>query len=98
MSESKKLRLVHPAAEDQPALYQLAPRLATLEGKTIGLIDNRKRHADVFLEHLQSLMREKYGVADFRYYTKVGASVATPADIMDGMVADCDAVIHAVAD
>ena len=98
MAQSGKLRLVHPGAEDQPMMYQLAPRLATLDGKTIGLIDNRKRHSDVFLSELQNLMRDKYGVAEFRYYTKIGASVATPEDIMDGMVSECDAVIHAVAD
>lgn len=93
-----KLRLVHPAAEDQPELFQLAPRLASLDGKTIGLIDNRKRHSDVFLARLQKLMQEQYGVADFRYYTKDGASIATPEDVMNEMTENCDAVIHAVAD
>ena len=93
-----KLRLVHPASEDQPTMFQMAPRLASLVGKTIGLIDNRKRHSDVFLARLQELMKERYGVAGFEYYTKDGASVATPEDVMAGLVAKCDAVIHAVAD
>jgi len=79
-------------------MFQLAPRLASLGGKTIGLIDNRKRHSDVFLARLQELMKERYGVAGFKYYTKDGASVATPEDVMAGLVAKCDAVIHAVAD
>ena len=43
-------------------------------------------------------MKERYGVASFEYYTKDGASVATPEDVMAGLVAKCDAVIHAVAD
>jgi hypothetical protein len=93
-----QLRLVHPAAEDQPAMYQLAPRLASLDGKRIGLIDNRKRHSDVFLARLQELMTERYGVIGFQCYTKDGASVATPEDVMADMTANCDAVIHAVAD
>ena len=93
-----RVRLVHPAAEDQPVQYQLAPRLATLQGATIGLIDNRKRHSDVFLARLQELLRERYGVAGFQYYTKDGASVPTPADVMADMTQNCDAVIHAVAD
>jgi len=79
-------------------MYQLAPRLASLDGMTIGLIDNRKRHSDVFLARLQELMKERYGVAGFEYYTKVGACVATPEDVMADLVANCDAVIHAVAD
>ena len=72
----------------------MAPRLATLESKTIGLIDNRKRYSDVSLDHLQTLMRVKYGVADFRYYLKC---VATPEEIMDSIIADCDAETLAVA-
>jgi len=93
-----QLRLIHPATEDQPVMHQLAARLDSLEGKRIGLIDNRKRHSDVFLARLQELFVEKYNVAGFEYYTKIGASVATPPEIMDEMVAKCDAVIHAVAD
>ena len=94
----RRLTLVHPAAEDQPVSYQLAPRLATLEGARIGLIDNRKRHSDVFLARLQELLRDRYGVAGFEYYTKVGASVPTPDAVMADMTRNCDAVIHAVAD
>ena len=93
-----RLSLVHPAAEDQPVQYQLAPRLASLKGVKIGLIDNRKRHSDVFLARLQKLLTERYGVAGFQYYTKDGASVATPEDVLADMTQNCDAVIHAVAD
>lgn len=99
MSQSLgQLRLVHPGAEDQHVMHQLAPRLASLQGMRIGLIDNRKRHSDVFLARLQELMVERYGVAGFEYYTKDGASVATPVDVMADLVSKCDAVIHAVAD
>jgi hypothetical protein len=94
----RRLRLVHPGAEDQPVQYQPAPRLATLQGVRIGLIDNRKRHSDVFLRRLQELLIERYGVADFQYYTKEGASVHTPEDVMADMTRNCDAVVHAVAD
>jgi hypothetical protein len=98
INRSEKLRLVNPAAEDQPVMHQLAARLNTLKGKRIGLIDNRKRHSDVFLARLQELLIDKYKVSGFEYYTKVGASVATPAEVMDDIVSKCDAVIHAVAD
>ena len=77
--------LVHPGAEDVPVSYSLAPRLESLEGARIGLLDNRKRHSDVFLEKLQELLRDRYGVADFQYYLKDGASVATPPEILADM-------------
>ena len=92
------VNLVHPGAEDVPETFALARRLKTLEGARIGLLDNRKRHSDVFLAKLQELLRERYGVADFQYYLKDGASVATPPDVLADMAKNCDAIIHAVAD
>jgi hypothetical protein len=97
-TDERYVTLVHPGAEDVPVSYSLAPRLASLQGARIGLIDNRKRHSDVFLTRLQELLRERYGVADFQYYTKDGASVATPPAVLADMARNCDAVIHAVAD
>ncbi len=97
-NDGHMVTLVHPAAEDVPVTYALAPRLESLEGKRIGLLDNRKRHSDVFLVKLQELLRDKYGVAEFEYYLKDGASVATPPDVLADMATCCDAIIHAVAD
>jgi hypothetical protein len=65
-----------------------------LRGARIGLIDNRKRHSDVFLGRLQELLSERYGVAGFQYYTKQGASVPTPDDIMVDLTQNCDAVMR----
>ncbi len=59
MSQTKNSACPSGGGRPEWTLYQLAPRLATLESKTIGLIDNRKRHSDVFLDHLQTLMRDK---------------------------------------
>ena len=99
MTDTKKIvTLVHPGAEDVPDTFDLAPRLTTLDGVRIGLIDNRKRHSDVFLAKLQELLRERYGVAGFQYYLKDGASVATPPDVLADMAKNCDGIIHAIAD
>ena len=65
-SDVRYLTLVHPGAEDVPVSYNLAPRLASLSGARIGLIDNRKRHSDVFLARLQEVMSERYGVESSR--------------------------------
>jgi hypothetical protein len=97
-TKERFITLVHPGAEDVPVSYALAPRMVSLEGARIGLIDNRKRHSDVFLARLQELLRERYGVAGFQYYTKDGASIATPPEVLADMAKNCDAVIHAVAD
>ena len=97
-NDGHMVTLVHPAAEDVPVIHALAPRLESLKGTRIGLLDNRKRHSDVFLSKLQELLREKYEVTEFEYYLKDGASVATPPEVLAEMAIRCDAIIHAVAD
>src|SRR5215213_6804005 len=92
------VRVVNPAAEDARPELRLAPRLATLEGATIALIDNTKHMAAVFLEEIRRVLQEKYGVKDFHYYRKPHASVPIPADVMKRLVTACDGVVHGVAD
>jgi len=91
-------RVVHPAAEDVPEIYRLAPRLSTLQGTTIGLIDNHKRNADVYLEELGRLLQAHYGVARVVTYRKISQSLPTPGEVLDHLARTCDALIHAVAD
>jgi len=44
--------VLHPAAEDVAERQRLTPRLASLQGITVGFIDNHKRNANVYLEEL----------------------------------------------
>ena len=90
--------VLHPAAEDTARKQRLAPRLSDLRGATVGLIDNHKRNADVYLEELGRVLQDEYGVSQVVTYRKVSQSMPTPEDAMDGLAAQCDAIIHAVAD
>ena len=90
--------VLHPAAEDVAEPQRLAPRLASLQGRTVGLIDNRKRNANVYLEALGHLLQERYGVLQVVTYRKISQSMPTPDAILDHLASTCDAVIHAVAD
>src|SRR5438128_10084385 len=90
------VRIVHPAAEDVRPEVKLAPRLATLEGTTIALIDNTKHMAAVFLEEIRRVLQHKYAVREFHYYRKPHASVPIPADVMKRLVTTCDGVVHGV--
>ncbi len=90
--------LLHPAAEDVAETHGTANRLSGLEGMKIGLIDNRKKNSDVFLEELGRVLQEQYGVAEVMAYRKISQSMPTPPAVLDEMAAKCDAIIHAVAD
>lgn len=90
--------VLHPAAEDVAETQRLAPRLARLQGTTVGLIDNHKRNANVYLEELGRLLQEAYGVTRVVTYQKISQSLPTPDEVLDQLASECDAIIHAVAD
>ena len=90
--------VLHPAAEDVAEPQRLAPRLSSLQGMTVGLIDNHKRNANVYLEELGRLLQERYGVARVVTYRKISQSMPTPDAVLDQLASECDAIIHAVAD
>jgi hypothetical protein len=98
MAATPVMTVLHPAAEDVAEKHTLAPRLLNLQGTTVGLIDNHKRNADIYLEELGRLLQERYGVSRVVTYRKVSQSLPTPAEVMDELAAECDAIIHAVAD
>jgi hypothetical protein len=90
--------VLHPAAEDVAAQHTPALRLSSLQGKTVGLIDNHKRNANVYLEALGQLLQADYGVARVVTYRKISQSMPTPGEVLDQLASTCDALIHAVAD
>ena len=98
MSVAHVTTVLHPAAEDVAEQHKLAPRLPSLWGKTVGLIDNHKKNADVYLEELGRLLQERYGVARLVTYRKDSQSIPTPDAVLDQLAAACDAIIHGVAD
>jgi len=98
MVSSQSTTVLHPGAEDAVRKFGLAPRLSNLKGMTVGLIDNHKRNADVYVAELGWVLQEEYGVAKVVTYRKASQSIPTPADVLDSLAAECDAIVHAVAD
>lgn len=92
------ITVLHPAAEEVAERQCLAPRVASLQGTTVGLIDNHKRNANVYLEELGHLLQDRYGVSKVVTYRKISQSMPTPDEVLDQLASTCDAIIHAVAD
>ena len=90
--------VLHPAAEEIYEGHALAPRLDQLQGITVGLIDNHKKNSDVYLDELERLLKDEFGVAQVRRYRKISQSMPTPDEVLDELAKECDATIHAVAD
>ena len=85
-----------PTAELSPMARPLLPRLSSLAGKTIGLLDIAKPRGDVFLNRLEELFVER-GVTVKRYKKPTMTRVA-PVAVKQQLALECDAVIEALAD
>ena len=92
------IEILDPTAEDVPEELGLSKTLPDLKGKVVGLLENRKYHADAFLGELKEILLNDYGAAKVVYATKFTYSAACAEDTLRSLTEDCDAVIHAIAD
>lgn len=76
----------------------MAARRADLRGTTIGLLENTKQNAALFLEELGRLLVEKHGAQGVVLRTKKSFAMPVPEAMLKELVADCDAVITGVGD
>ena len=98
MTQTNEHVLVNPVTQPVIAPFNGAPRLASLAGTRIGLIDDSKRNADVLLEELAELLRTRYEITDVKWHRKPSASrPADPAAIKE-LAEECDSVIIAIGD
>lgn len=93
------IRLVNPFDETPRASGRPAARLSSLAGKTIGLLDISKPGGSIFLDRLEQLLKERYGVAQVIRAMKPTFSKPAPDAVIEQLrSAKCDAVIEALAD
>ena len=90
--------VVHPAAEDVARQLGLAPRLPSLRGARLGLIDNSKHNADRFLQTLDAVIPSQDRFERVERYRKASPSIPTPPEILARLAESCDALVHGVAD
>lgn len=88
--------LLDPTAEIDPVEKQLLPRLATLKGTTIGLLDISKPRGKEFLDAVASMLEQKG--ATVKRYAKPTFTRVAPRDLNQRISSECDAVIEGLAD
>jgi hypothetical protein len=88
--------LLDPTSERALAIRPRVPRLASLAGRRLGLLDISKPRGDVFLDRLEELL-EGRGVEVLRF-RKPTFTKPAPADLRQEVAARCEAVIEALAD
>lgn len=92
------MKIVNPAAEDVAPRLTRAPRLHSLQGKRVALVDNSKHNADEFLHALEARLTRDHGIAGVERFRKVSPSVPTPPETLARLAQSCDALVHGVAD
>jgi hypothetical protein len=88
---------VNPLDESASAAGPAAPRLDTLEGKTLALLDISKPGGRVFLDRLERLLVERHGVGQVVRASKPTYTRPAPDEVLEGL-RFVDGVIEALAD
>jgi hypothetical protein len=88
--------LLDPTSERTVLQRSLLPRPATLQGKTVGLLDISKPRGDVFLNRLEQRLSELG--AEVLRFKKPTFTKPAPVDLRHEIATKCEVVIEALAD
>ena len=91
------IRVLDPSSEIVAALGEAAPRLDTLDGKTVGFISNGKEGTIGFFSHLGHMLEEDFGVSEVVLRVKSNYSAPADTDIVNE-ISQWDAVISGIGD
>jgi hypothetical protein len=78
--------LINPIGERKGARVALAHRLDSIQGKSIGLIDNIKPNAGLFLRYIEQMIRADYPDVQTHTVRKNFTPNMLIADKLDGNV------------
>jgi hypothetical protein len=92
-----RMRVLDPTFEETAVTAARPARLASLAGRTIGLLDNGKIRVRELLDSVEEELRSRYGVAHVLRFTKPNASRPAPPEVLAAME-PCEAMISAVGD
>lgn len=92
------VRLLDPTLSASGRTVPLAPRLLTLDGAVLGLVNNGKTHGREILERVAENLGRRYRLADVRLMTKAHPS-APPSEAEVSMMAEhAMAIVSAIGD
>ena len=98
VAQSRSIQILDPCPEEVPEARGRSAALPSIAGKVIGLLENRKYHADAFLHELQKVLQQEYEVKKVVYATKFSYSAPCADETIDALVMECNAIIHGIAD
>ena len=85
-------------AGDTASDTTLAPRMTTLDGKTLGLLDNGKPNGAAVLEEVGRQLRRRYALKDVLMYAKPYFGTPVEPTQTQRIFEECDFAITAIGD
>ena len=94
----KTIPVYDPRGTVEASPLATAPRVKTLAGLRLGLLDNTKWNANKLLRGMRDRLSEKHGFGAVNYYRKESFSLAAAPELIAEIVAANDIVITAIGD
>jgi hypothetical protein len=92
------MQLYDPTVAAPESNNRRAPVLASLEGKTIAILENGKLNANAMLTETAALFEARHGCTILPIHSKVNASAPAPDDTIAAAAAEADFVITGLGD
>ncbi len=92
------MQLYDPTVAGPERNYARAGGLASLEGKTIGLLENGKLNALNMLRETAALFEQRHGCTVLPVFSKSNASAPAPAETLQAAARDVDFLITGLGD
>jgi hypothetical protein len=98
MSETRE-RLLDPTGESDLATdTQLRPRLRSLRGLRVALLENTKPNGAVLLQHVGRELQENYGVREVRMFRKGYFGTPVEESVVQQILRDSDFAVAGIGD
>jgi hypothetical protein len=91
------MRVLDPRLEAEGEPMKMAAPLLSLDEAVVGLLDNSKIGTERFYDHVEDILRTRFGVREFIRRRKPDSSRPVPASTL-GELSGADAILSAVGD
>ncbi len=92
------MQLYDPTVPGPERNFSRAPALGSLDGKTIGVLENGKLNAVSMLQETAALFAARHGCEVLPLYSKSNASAPAPAETLAAAAKDVDFLITGLGD
>jgi hypothetical protein len=92
----ESLTVLDPTGEFAPARRERMPRIPSIDGRRVALLDITKARGDVFLDRLEEQLTRRGAV--ITRFAKPTFTKPAPVDLRQEIAVQCEVVIEALAD